>query len=48
MAVIVMLNGTYIGSTHMSAEQIRKAETAGFTILEKGVKYGAKCSTLCG
>ena len=33
MAVIIKLNGIYIGSTTMSASEIRKAEHAGFTIL---------------
>ena len=35
MAVIIKLNGVTIGSTTMSASEIRKAENAGFTILRK-------------
>lgn len=33
MAVIIKLNGIYIGSTTMTTSEIRKAENAGFTIL---------------
>lgn len=33
MAVIIKLNGIYIGSATMSASEIRNAENAGFTIL---------------
>jgi hypothetical protein len=32
MAVIVKLNGTIIGTTIMSASEIRKAQNSGFTI----------------
>lgn len=33
MAVIIKLNGIYIGETTMSVSEIRKAEKEGFTIL---------------
>ena len=33
MAVIIKLNGEYIGSTTMTTSEIRNAEKAGFTIL---------------
>ena len=36
MAVIIKLNGIYIGETTMSISEIRKAENAGFTILRNG------------
>ena len=36
MAVIIKLNGIYIGSTTMTTSEIRKAENAGFTILRNG------------
>lgn len=36
MSVIIKLNGIYIGSTTMSASEIRNAENAGFTVLRNG------------
>ena len=36
MAVIIKLNGEYIGSTTMSQSEIRNAQNAGFTILRNG------------
>lgn len=36
MAVIIKLNGEYIGSTTMTQSEIKNAENAGFTILRKG------------
>ena len=36
MAVIIKLNGLYIGTTTMSPSEIRNAENAGFTILRNG------------
>ena len=33
MAVIIKLNGIYIGETTMTTSEIRNAENAGFTIL---------------
>ena len=36
MAVIIKLNGLYIGTTIMSPSEIRNAENAGFTILRNG------------
>lgn len=33
MAVIIKLNGEYIGATTMTQSEIRKAENAGFTVL---------------
>ena len=33
MAVIIKLNGIYIGETTMTTSEIRKAEKEGFTIL---------------
>ena len=36
MAVIIKLNGIYIGETTMSISEIRNAENAGFTILRNG------------
>ena len=36
MAVIIKLNGIYIGSTTMTPSEIRKAEKEGFTILRNG------------
>ena len=35
MAVIIKLNGMYIGATTMSQSEIKKAENAGFTVLRK-------------
>ena len=32
MSVIIKLNGTVIGETTMTANEIRKAEYAGFTV----------------
>ena len=36
MAVIIKLNGDYIGETIMTQSEIENAENAGFTILRKG------------
>ena len=36
MAVIIKLNGDYIGETTMSQNEIKNAENAGFTILRNG------------
>ena len=36
MAVIIKLNGDYIGETIMTQREIKNAENAGFTILRKG------------
>ena len=36
MAVIIKLNGEYIGETTMSQSEISNAEKEGFTILRKG------------
>lgn len=36
MSVIIKLNGIYIGTTTMSTSEIRKAENAGFTVLQNG------------
>ena len=36
MAVVIKLNGIYIGATTMTSSEIRKAENAGFTILRNG------------
>ena len=36
MAVIIKLNGIYIGLTTMTTSEIRNAENSGFTILWKG------------
>ena len=36
MAVIIKLNGIYIGEATMSVSEIRKAENVGFTILRNG------------
>ena len=36
MAVIIKLNGLYIGATTMTPSEIRNAENAGFTILRNG------------
>lgn len=36
MAVIIKLNGDYIGSTIMTQSEIKHAQKAGFTILRKG------------
>ena len=36
MAVIIKLNGEYIGETTMSQSEISDAENAGFTILRNG------------
>ena len=36
MSVIIKLNGIYIGSTTMTLSEIRKAENAGFTVLQNG------------
>ena len=36
MAVIIKLNGEYIGETTMTQSEIKNAENAGFTILRKG------------
>ena len=36
MAVIIKLNGEYIGEVTLSTSEIRKAENAGFTILRNG------------
>lgn len=35
MAVIIKLNGIYIGETTMTTNEIRNAEKAGFTILTR-------------
>lgn len=35
MAVIIKLNGLYIGETTMNTPEIRKAEKEGFTIVKK-------------
>lgn len=34
MAVVIKLNGEYVGVTHMSKNEIRNAESAGFTVIE--------------
>lgn len=34
MAVVIKLNGEYVGVTHMSKSEIRSAESAGFTVIE--------------
>ena len=36
MAVIIKLNGEYIGATTMTQSEIENAENAGFTILRNG------------
>ena len=36
MAVIIKLNGIYIGSTTKTTSEIHNAENAGFTILRNG------------
>ena len=36
MAVIIKLNGLYIGTTTMTPSEIRNAENAGFTVLRNG------------
>ena len=36
MAVVIKLNGNYIGETTMSQSEISDAENAGFTILRNG------------
>ena len=36
MAVIIKLNGEYIGKTTMTQSEIKNAENAGFTILRNG------------
>lgn len=36
MAVIIKLNGLYIGATTMTPSEIRNAENAGFTVLQNG------------
>ena len=36
MAVIIKLNGVTIGKTTMTTSEIKNAENAGFTILQKG------------
>ena len=36
MAVIIKLNGEYIGSATMTQSEIKNAENAGFTILRNG------------
>lgn len=36
MAVIIKLNGEYIGETTMTQSEIKNAENTGFTILRKG------------
>lgn len=36
MAVIIKLNGFYIGETTMTPSEIRNAENAGFTVLRNG------------
>ena len=35
MAVIIKLNGIYIGTAIMTQSEIKKAENAGFAILKK-------------
>ena len=42
MAVIIKLNGQYIGETTMSVSEIHNAQKAGFTILtrKEGRQYG--------
>ena len=34
MSYIITLNGNYIGSQVMSKEEVRKTESAGFTVIE--------------
>ena len=38
MAVIIKLNGIYIGATTMTTNEIRNAKNAGFTILTRKEK----------
>lgn len=33
MAVIIKLNGDYIGATTMTAKEIKKAQNEGFTVV---------------
>ena len=35
MAVIIKLNGVTIGATTMTTSEIRKAENAGFTVMQQ-------------
>ena len=35
MAVIIKLNGNYIGETTMTKEEVRKAESEGFTVMQQ-------------
>lgn len=39
MAVVIKLNGEYVGVTHMSKSEIRSAESAGFTVIEASETY---------
>lgn len=40
MYVIIKLNGVTIGTSTMSASEIRNAQNAGFTILQNGKQKG--------
>lgn len=48
MAVVIKLNGEYVGVTHMSKSEIRSAESAGFTVIEANKQANVTIQTVSG
>lgn len=48
MAVVIKLNGEYVGVTHMSKSEIRSAESAGFTVIEANKQANITIQTVSG
>ena len=48
MSYIITLNGNYIGSQVMSKEEVRKTESAGFTVIEANKQANITIQTVSG